>query len=112
MKIHELCSERTRQLWFCCCRRTRYFPQDFTKSLSGRCHVTLCGAADADRLRFRRAGEWAVQQAFASYAFENRAHQSDSASGFHFEDDRTGAVAFHRDARFGGNGGEDALEMR
>jgi hypothetical protein len=26
-------------------------------------HVTLCGASDADRLRFLRAGEWAVEQA-------------------------------------------------
>ena len=35
---------------------------------------------------------------------------SDAASGFHFGDQRTGAVAFHRDAWFGGDGGEDAVE--
>jgi hypothetical protein len=35
-------------------------PQDFAKSFSGGCHVTLCGAGDADGQRFRRAGESSV----------------------------------------------------
>jgi hypothetical protein len=34
--------------------------------LSRGCHVSHCGAADADPLRFHRAGEWLVEQAFAS----------------------------------------------
>ena len=65
---------------------------------------------DADGLRLRRASEWAVKQAFASRAFQNRGRQNDAASGFHFGDNRTGAVAFHCDERFGGNEGEHALE--
>src|SRR5207245_11122725 len=36
--------------------------------------------------------------------------QSDAASSFHLYDQRTSAVAFHRDARFGGEGGEEALQ--
>jgi hypothetical protein len=68
------------------------------------------GAGDADGPHFRRADEWAVEQAFASDEFEVRGRQSEAASGFHFGDQRTSAVAFHRNAWFGADGGEDAVE--
>src|SRR2546426_959411 len=74
------------------------------------CHVGFCGAGDAHRRHFRRTRESAVEQAFASDEFEDRGRQSEAASGLHFRDERTGAVAFHRDARFGVDGGEDAVD--
>src|SRR5271166_63585 len=74
------------------------------------CHVTFCGAADADGHQFRRSGYQAVNQASAGHEFENRYAQCDAMPGFYFNEERTGAVALHRDARFGGDGGEDALE--
>jgi hypothetical protein len=50
--------------------RNRCLPQDFAKFFSGRCHVALCGAGDADGWRrVRRAGQRAIEQAFASHAF-------------------------------------------
>jgi hypothetical protein len=42
--------------------------QDFAKFFSSRCHVTRCGAGDTDGPDFRRAREWAVEQAFATEA--------------------------------------------
>ena len=84
-------------------------PQDFAKFFTGRCHVALLGASDPDGHRFRCAGQWAVEQAFASDKSEERGHQSDAASGFHFEDEGTDAIACHHDTRFGGDGGEEAL---
>jgi hypothetical protein len=80
-------------------RSFRCLPQDFAKFFSGGCHVALCRAGDADGRRFRRAREWAVEQAFASYELEDRDRQSDAASGLHFSDQRTHAVAFHRAMR-------------
>jgi len=65
---------------------------------------------DADRHRFRRAGERPIEQAFASHELETCRRQGDAASGFHFSDQRTDAVACHRDARFGGDRGEDPFE--
>ena len=44
----------------------------FRKFFSSRCHITLCGASDADGSHFRRAREWAIEQAFASYEYEDR----------------------------------------
>jgi len=44
--------------------------QDFAKFFSGGCHVALCRADDAYRPHFRRAREWAEEQAFASYELE------------------------------------------
>ena len=61
-----------------------------------------------DRCHFRSASKGAIEQASPSHELENCAGRSDAASGFHFCDQRTGAVAFHRDAWFGANGGEDA----
>src|SRR2546427_2992803 len=88
--------------------RTR--SQCFAKYFPGWCHVALRGAGDAYGPHFRRAGEWAVEQAFASDEFEARVGQSNAASSFHFSDKRTGAVAFHGDVRFGADGGEEAVE--
>ena len=39
-------------------------PQDLAKCFSGGCHVALCSAGYAHRPYFRRAREWAVEQAF------------------------------------------------
>jgi len=50
-----------------------------------------------------------VRLPFASYELEVWGRQSDATSGLHFSDQRTRAVAFHRDAWFGMNRGEDAL---
>jgi hypothetical protein len=58
----------------------------------------------------RGAREWAVEQAFASYEFQHRERQSDAASGFHFSDQGTRAVAFKGNAWFAMNKGEDALK--
>ena len=60
-------------------------PQDFAKFFSGGCHIAVYGAGDADGPHFRRAREWAVEQAFASYEFEGRGCQSDAASGLFSE---------------------------
>jgi hypothetical protein len=79
---------------------TWLFAARFRKIFSDGCHVALCSAGDANGPRFRRAREWAVAEAFAGYEFENRGQERDP-SGFHFSDQRTGAVAFHRDPRFG-----------
>ena len=67
-------------------------------------------AGDADRRRLVVPREWSVEQAFVSYEFEDQDRQSDAASGLHFRDQRTGAVAFHREAWFGMKGGEHAVE--
>ena len=80
----------------------RFFP-------GGR-YITLCGAGDAHGSHFRRAREWSVEQAFASDEFKHRVRQSDAAFGFHLGNQRTGAVAFHRDTRCGADGSEDAIE--
>ena len=40
------------------------------------------------------------EQAFAGHTFENRGQERDP-SGFHFHDQRTRGVAFHRDPGFG-----------
>jgi hypothetical protein len=50
----------------------RRLSQDFAKFFSCGCHVTFCSAGDADRRRFRRAREGAVEQALASNEFEDR----------------------------------------
>jgi len=45
--------------------------QYFTKFFSRWCHVTLCGAGDANgRRRVRGAGQRAIEQAFASHALD------------------------------------------
>jgi hypothetical protein len=72
--------------------------QDFAKFFSRRCHVTLCGACDADGQCFRRAGASVVEQAFASREFGERNAQRDAVPCFHFYEDRTKGVAFHSDA--------------
>ena len=81
--------------------RKIFLPQGSHCPLShGRCR----------RRHFRRACEWTIEQAFASYEFQHRERQSDAASGLHFSDQRTRAVAFHSDAWFAMNRGEDALK--
>ena len=46
--------------------RPRCLSQDLAKFFGSRCHVTVCGAGDANRpRRVRRAGEWAAEQAQA-----------------------------------------------
>ena len=85
-------------------------PQDFAKFFSGRCHIALCRTGDADGGYFRRNCEWTVEQAFASYEFQHRERQSDAASGLHFSDQRTHAIAFSREAWLGTNRGEHAVE--
>jgi hypothetical protein len=42
------------------------------KFFSGRCRVAFYSAGDADGRRFSRARDWAVDQAFASYEFDNK----------------------------------------
>ena len=59
---------------------------------------------------FRRACEWTVEQAFASFEFQHREPQGNAASGLHFSDQGTRAVAFNGDAWFAMNKGEDALK--
>ena len=87
----------------------RCLPQDFAKFFSRRSHIALCRTGDVDGGYFRRACERTVEQAFASYEFQHRERQSNAASGLHFSDQGTRAVAFNGDAWFGMNRGEDAL---
>ena len=44
----------------------------FRKIFLWRDPLALCGAGDADGPDFRRAHEWAVDQAFASYEYKDR----------------------------------------
>src|SRR3984893_3177920 len=92
-------------------RPGRSLPQDFTKFCSGGCYVTFGGVGDADGHRFRRSGDRAVNQTFASHEFENRYAQCDAVPGFHFDELRTSGVAFHCDAWFGADGSENAVEI-
>ena len=102
--VHDSCLSGAR------IRYVRSLSQDFAKFFSGGRQVSVLRAGDAHRDDFIGPGQWAKEQSFSAHVFENRGRERDASTSFDFRDERTGAVAFHRDARLDTERIEDALK--
>jgi len=101
-------------LFHCLCgariRHVRSLSQAFAKLFSRGRQVSVLRAGDAHRDDVIDPGQRSIEQSFSAHVFENRARERDASTSFNLSDERTGAVAFHRDARLDTERTKDAVK--
>ena len=101
-------------LFHCLCgariRHVRSLSQAFAKLFSRGRQVSVLRAGDAHREDVIDPGQRSIEQSFSAHLFENRERERNASTSFNFSDERTGAVAFHRDARLDTERTKDAVK--